>query len=332
MFDLAFGHNRIKTMLANMVRNEKVHHGLLFHGPNGIGKRLTGRELALAMLCEQRTACRECKHCRKFVGGNHPDYREISPDGASIKVNQIREISENLHFKPFEARVRVIVIDEAHKMGEEAANAFLKSLEEPPPYVYFILVTSEIGRLLPTIISRCQKIPFQNLSSEDRCNILQHRFEKTPEMAAKLAEISFQRLETDDESWNMFREDVSRTITYLQMMAKEGHALDLFSDIARDKQVWPRYLDHLIATLRACTMMAHGLRPATIFEEFEEPLMQLVKGAPPEKWRDLLEFVMNMIRAQNRNINSGMWLNAASVTQLGLLEKSEQELRRRMQR
>lgn len=332
MFENVFGHERNKELLGRMAKRDQLHHGLCFFGPAGIGKRLMAQELAKIMLCEDRSGCGRCKHCTKLANGNHPDYREIHPDGSNIKVDQIREISENLHFRPFEGRVRMIVLDQVESFREEAANAFLKSLEEPPDYVYFILVTSDVKALLPTIQSRCQKIGFQSLTPADKKNILINRFEKHETMAERLASISFRRLETDEEAWNLFCRDLKKILQFYQLMAKEGHAMDLFSELVRDKSALERFLDHLMATTREITMVAKGVPASPLFNDFREDIAALAARFPADAWRKAWEELTRLAGKRQVNVNLSLFFNAFSVTALNLVQNEERILKQRLSR
>lgn len=330
MFEAVVGHQRIKTVLERMLAKDRIPHGLCFYGPAGIGKRLTARELAKAMLCAERTGCGACKHCRKFAGGNHPDYQEIHPDGQDIKVGQIREVSENLHFRPFEAKVRVIVLEAVDRMGEAAANAFLKSLEEPPSYVYFILITSDLKALLPTIRSRCQKTAFQSLTVQDKQAILESRFQVQPNMAERLARISIRRLETDVEAWEIFNRNVDVALKFFELMLAEGQAVEYFSNIARDKEQYPTFFDHLIALVRVTALAARGLPVSVEFAEFEARIRALIAKTEPVRWRELMERLLALAGASRRNLNLDIWYNSFSLNGLGLFEKETERLKARL--
>lgn len=330
MFDAVFGHQRIKEVLGRMVKRDALHHGLCFHGPPGIGKRLMAQELAMAMLCDTQVGCGTCQNCRKFKGGNHPDYREIQPDGSDIKVDQIREISENLHFRPFEGRCRVIVLDGVERFREEAANAFLKSLEEPPDYVYFVLVTSDIKGLLPTIRSRCQQMAFQSLTNEDKTQILIHRFNKEEQMASRLASISFRQLETEAVAWDHFLADTKMIVSFFKLMLDEGHALDLLSDVVKDKAAYPRFYDHLLATTREVTMIALGSAPSALFNDFREDITQLASRANAAQWRTTWESLVKLGGMRRMNLNLSLWYNTLSVMGLNLAEAEEAKLKARL--
>ena len=330
MFDSVFGHARIKEILTGMIQRDRLHHGLCFFGPSGIGKRLMAHEVARAMMCETRNACGACGHCRKLAGGNHPDFREVTPDGNDIKVDQIREIAEDLHFRPFEARARFIVLDRVERLREGAANAFLKSLEEPPDYVYFILVTSDIKALLPTIRSRCQQMGFQSLSDGDKKAVLEKRFHLDPDLAARLASISFRRLETEREAWDLFLADVNLITTFFDKMLRQGHAMDLFSEVVRDKSAFPRFLTHLTAVARQLTLLAAGLALEPRFRDFDERFRKLAAAAEVHYWRDLWERVARLHGQSRHNLNHSLWFNALSLEALGNLEKAAETMRRRL--
>ena len=330
MFDPVFGHERIKKVLARTLKNNALHHALCLHGPSGIGKRLLAFEIAKAMLCETRNGCGSCRHCHKVTSGNHPDLTQIEPDGNDIKVDQIRELVENLHFRPFEARVRMILLDQVERLGEGAANAFLKSLEEPPTYVFFILVTSDLKGLLPTIQSRCQKMGFQSLTQRDKTQILTSHFQLQPNLAERLAAISFRQLETDPAAWDGFREDVKKIISFYKLMLKEGHALDYLEAVTRDKtRIW-RFLDHFNAVTREIALRAKGLKGQTIFADFEPELAALSVQIDAKWWAQIWQKTACLYGERRRNLNLSLWFNALSVTELGLSQASKLKLKQRL--
>lgn len=152
---------------------ERLPHALLLHGPAGIGKRDLAMELARWLLCQAPTsegACGQCPACSWFEQGGHPDFRLIEPasesaeadetkkGGRSITVDQVREVVEFLTLSSHQGGWRVVVLQPAEALGVAAANALLKTLEEPPPRTVFLLVSHQPRRLLPTILSRCRKL------------------------------------------------------------------------------------------------------------------------------------------------------------------------------
>lgn len=156
------GQEHVSRTLQNAVASGRVVHGYLFAGPRGTGKTSTARVLAKALLCERGPTpdpCGECAICRAIAAGRALDVIEI--DAASNRgIEQIRELREKVRYSPAEARYKVYILDEVHMLTPEAFNALLKTLEEPPPHTFFVLATTELHRVPPTIVSRCQLFEF----------------------------------------------------------------------------------------------------------------------------------------------------------------------------
>jgi len=168
MFETIQGHQTIINHLAKAIRSQEVSHAYLFSGIDGIGKKKTAREFAKALLCQDQInpGCGHCPICTQIEHENYPDVRMIGPKAgeASIKISQVREMISELAIKPYSGNWRINIIDGADRMTPEAQNSLLKSLEDPLSYNIFILITSYIQTILPTIRSRCQGYHFQPLS------------------------------------------------------------------------------------------------------------------------------------------------------------------------
>jgi DNA polymerase-3 subunit delta' len=152
------GHERAKAVLAEALRQRRMPHALLLSGPEGVGKKRLALEVARALLCEADAgdACGRCANCSRIERGIHPDAFLVQPETPTIRIEQVRDVVREVAALPFEARARAFVIDEAHLMTDQAANALLKGLEEPPATSHLFLVTHSPQALLPTIRSRCQ--------------------------------------------------------------------------------------------------------------------------------------------------------------------------------
>lgn len=163
------GQESALRMLLGARRMGRVASSYLFAGEQGIGKRFTALNFAKALNClnpvdgDYGDACDKCPSCIKIDAGTHPDFLLIEPDGDQIKVEQVRRLEEALSLTAYEAKVKVAVVDDAEAMNASAANAFLKTLEEPPPESLIILVSSSPDRLPETIRSRCSRINFRPL-------------------------------------------------------------------------------------------------------------------------------------------------------------------------
>jgi len=171
------GHQRPLQIIRKEIEAGRVYHAYLFTGIEGIGKRLVAVNMAKTLNCSQHgdDACDHCSSCQRMDKGIHPDLIQITPAGGGIKIGQIRELQRTIAFKPYEAQWRVIIVDGAERMTREAANAFLKTLEEPPPWTTIILVATAPEGLPPTVLSRCHRIPFNPLSQEEVHKILVDR-------------------------------------------------------------------------------------------------------------------------------------------------------------
>ncbi len=164
-FDDIIGHGKQKEILLSALGSGRLPHAFLFTGQEGIGKKKTAKEFAKYILCETHSACGTCRPCIKIDRGTHPDVFTIE-DNDSIGIDQSRNISKEVFEYPYESDRRVILIDGADAMTHEATNALLKTLEEPPPFNVFFLITSSERDVPLTIRSRCAKIGFSPLSRE----------------------------------------------------------------------------------------------------------------------------------------------------------------------
>ncbi|MBN1276242.1 MAG: DNA polymerase III subunit delta' [Deltaproteobacteria bacterium] len=169
-FSQIIGQEKAKGFLKKVLARDKTPHAYIFSGIYGIGKTSTAMALSMALNClspVNSDACGECRPCRQMKGGNFPDFISLLPDGQNIKIDQIRELNRQLSFAPVAGKYRVCVLHQSEAMTSEAANSFLKTLEEPPSGTIFILKASESLNLLPTIVSRCQRINFQPLPVQE---------------------------------------------------------------------------------------------------------------------------------------------------------------------
>lgn len=199
------GHQRVVESLRHAHRNDTVHHAMLFAGPGGVGKRTVARGFAALMNCTNPTtqggpdagdACGLCKSCRRILGSEedrgsgHPDVIELEPDGRQIKIAQVRDLIRTVAFPPIEAKTRVVIVEPADALGEEAANALLKTLEEPSSHTRFILVSNAPDSLLITIRSRCQRVTFGRIDRASLGRLLAERFDVDSETARGVAGVA----------------------------------------------------------------------------------------------------------------------------------------------
>src|SRR3974377_1222823 len=157
--------DHVKTTLENAIAQRRIAHGYIFSGQRGTGKTTVARILARCLNCINRptaTPCGVCASCLEIAGGNSPDVIEI--DAASNRgINEMRELRENVRYRPSRDRYKVFIVAEAHQITSEDFNALLKTLEEPPEWVVFLLCTTESHKIPTTIASRCQQFSFRSV-------------------------------------------------------------------------------------------------------------------------------------------------------------------------
>ncbi len=183
IFDGIFGQPRVREFLRASIASGRVSHAYLFTGPAGSNKTAAAYAFAQAILCKDH-GCRTCDDCRRIERRKHPDVHFYTPEGAQgYLIEQIREIVSGVSLAPIRAKGKVYILDRVDLLGVSAANAFLKTLEEPVEGVTFILLGRTREAVLPTIVSRCQVVPFRHIPAREAAGILSQKTGVTPEQA-----------------------------------------------------------------------------------------------------------------------------------------------------
>lgn len=180
--------------LLNLVTKGTIPHALLFTGIDGIGKASVALLFAMAVKCDRRKTmtaaalpCGSCRNCRRIAGGLHPDVLPVEPQGAFMRIDQIRALCDTLALKPYETGLRLAILQDAQALNPEAGNALLKVLEEPPEKTILILTAGQTSDLLPTIVSRCRRVRFNPLRRGTITALLTEHQQTPPDLAATLA-------------------------------------------------------------------------------------------------------------------------------------------------
>ena len=273
------GHEGPLQILKRALAHGTLAHAYLFSGESGIGKKMTARGLAAAVNCRAATpdgGCGSCPSCRKVASGGHPDVRFLEAEGNEIKIDQVREAQADLALRPFEGNKKVLIVDGAEGLNAASANAFLKTLEEPPGDALIILITAMPQSLLPTIRSRCQEIVFHVLPRHILAAALARKRGLSEEDAwflAALAQGSMGRgIEMDVEAEKALRDEVLTLWAGLGSISP-GDTLLKAEAYGKDRERLERLLDIGI----------EWLRDAVVYRETNEERL-LVNGGR----RDLL--------------------------------------------
>ena len=259
-FESIIGQERPIRFLTRMLQKGSIPHAMLFTGIDGVGKQTTARALGMALNCLSPvgvSACGECPSCQKVSSGAHPDMITIQPEGAFIKIDQVRALSRQLRFAPLEGNWRVVIINDAQAMNLEASNAVLKILEEPPKGTVIILTASQTTDLLPTVLSRCQQIAFRPIPYEKITQVLEE-IRGLDRQTAKTLAVSTKgslgkALSLHEEKWSTWRAHLVGQIASLSIGSIQP-VLAYADSLARDKDRLADSLDIIMAWFRDLLM------------------------------------------------------------------------------
>ena len=311
-FRTLIGQEKAKEMLRRAGSGGRLSHAYLFRGPAGVGKKRAALAFAAALNClnpEGGDACGTCASCRKLAAGSHPDFTAVLPEGAAIKIGQIRALKQALGFPPLEARCRVVLLAEVHTMRREAANSLLKTLEEPPADTLLILTGDEASAILPTIVSRCQVVPFFPLPYQEVAAVLEKEGTPPAEAAAlaTAAEGSLGRARLlAAKELLAFRREIIATL--LPLAPEDPRAvpavLALAERAAGLKENLPELLALLKIWLRDLVLLAGGMDPSqAASRDLADLLPAAARRWPPEQLLARLDRITEAGRHLHRNCN-----------------------------
>lgn len=311
-FDTIIGHERPKRFLQAALRSQRLAHALLFRGEERIGKLLTARVLAQAVNCEATPppdppdACGTCRSCHQIETGAHPDVTILTATSGKGETDQTREIESRFIYRPLIGRRKIVILDDADLLRREAANALLKTIEEPPPDSLIILVSSRPEALLPTIRSRCQEIRFAPLApAQVEAAVRRHR--RLPEHDARfLAVISGGRLglalEAVPEALRAERAEFLRLVSP-DSVVSTGALMAACEAVAKSDQAEAAF-GWLATWFRDLVLVkVGGDRARLVNADCLPQLEPLAARLPVETMVDLAAYVESMTRGLDRNLN-----------------------------
>ncbi|MGE5892846.1 MAG: DNA polymerase III subunit delta' [bacterium] len=295
-------------ILRGLLGTGRIPTSYLFSGERGIGKFSAALEFAKAMNCESpagRDSCDRCRSCMRMTALNHPDLKVMAPEGGVLKVEQVRELEEFLSFKPHEGRKKVVIVDDADLMNLYAANAFLKTLEEPPEDSMIILVSSRPELLVDTIRSRCLNIRFLPLGTAD--------LKKAAELLGK---------KTGDETG--LRLVMGRVGLLLdeEAVVRRDRAFDSFEDmiegreagVPKEREAIDELLDSCLLFLRdSMEILCTGGDETLVNRDLSGRIARICRGIGPEELMAVYDEVLDLRKKTFYNLNKAIVIQYLSM-------------------
>ncbi len=282
-------HDEVMLELIENVRGGNFHQAYIFEGPNGLNILESARLFAAALTCSSRKSapCTECGVCALSYAGTNPDIIYINAgDKKSIGVDRIREISKDVYTHPFESETKVYIVEDANMLTDEAQNAMLKILEEPPEYAVFILIATSSSVLLPTVLSRCERIRFTPLSQERMRKYIMEKHPEAyqnPEFYVRFSQGIPQRADEiiDDEDFEPLRSEAFRMLIPLLSKHKIS-AYTVCEFLEEHKEKAELILDLWQSFLRDITLLNNNARDLVVNTDMNEELSKLAFKLPEE--------------------------------------------------
>ena len=314
-----FGHVWAQSLLRRAVVGGATRHAYLFTGPEHIGKTTLARAFAQALTCEQPQGedglggCGQCRSCQLAAAGMHPDHRFFAPEGKQLRIDQVRTVVKEAALSPVEGRYKVFIITEFERANLNAANALLKTLEEPSPTTRIILISHQPAGLLDTIVSRCQMLRLRPLPEREVIQALQERFSLDEGDARRLARLSSGRigrafaLAEDPESWQNYtaRIETMQAILGLSPAQRMAYAQTL----EKEPQL-ETLLQEWLVWWRDVILMQHGSDALIVNQEHRQVLDELARDLPSSQVRRFVEAIMTTAGYLRQNVNRQLALES----------------------
>ncbi|MBN1995410.1 MAG: DNA polymerase III subunit delta' [Anaerolineae bacterium] len=302
------GHQWAVDLLKRQVTTGRTPQALLLTGPRSIGKSTVARFFAQYLNClANAKPCGVCLSCRKVVSGNHPDVRIWDGDEETIKIDQIRELQRELSLSPYEGQYRAVLFCNFERATPSAANALLKTLEEPNPQVVLMLTATDPGALLPTIVSRCQILALRVLPTPEVATALQTFWQASPDQAELLAQLAAGRLgwavrALADEKLLARREQYLQDLLNLGSMSR-GERLAYANDLSQDPAMLQETLRSWLTIWRDLLLIQSGSKTRILNLDWQDTLQNLAGQSNPAQTKEMVVKLRTALANLDHNVN-----------------------------
>jgi DNA polymerase-3 subunit delta' len=329
-FNEFFGNTRILEVVRGLLREDRLPHSLLFAGPQGTGKATLAHFISKAVNCpdSQWDFCDHCSSCQKINQSLHADVKLYRPDGQFIKIDQIRELSREVFFKPFEGRRRVFILDQADKMNLQSANSVLKTLEEPPLTSLLILISHQPMDLLATIRSRCQIYQFTPLPYSDIEQLLAKKTHFPKEdrlLLSRLSQGSFGRVVGFELS--EYKNARKEMLALLEACAQNflyTTATKLSTALVREKDLFESKMEILYILMHDLFLLKVDPDSESITNvDLRNELSQLCSSLSFQQVADGVDVLDHIEKGAKRNLNKGLALDQFVFRLSGMLSRMD---------
>jgi len=324
-FGNIIGHEDVIEHMKNAITMNKVSHAYIIHGEEGMGKKLIAGAFAKTLQCEagESFPCNKCKSCLQYDSGNHPDIIRVRHEKASIGVDDIRaQVNADIQIKPYSSRYKIYIINEADKLTEQAQNALLKTMEEPPHYAILLLLTTNIGMLLPTILSRSIVLNLKPVDMQKITDFLMDNYHVPDYLAQMAAQFSggnvgkaIKYASSDD--FAKMKEDITHILKYIDDL-ELYEVISGLKSLSVSKNNIDDYIDLMILWYRDVLVFKSTQKAELIL--YKDELSYISNQARKMSYENLDNIIKAMEKAKIRlraNVNFDI------ATELMLLELKE---------
>lgn len=302
MFEEIIGQTLPKKILSTQLKDNKINHAYIFYGKDGVGKMTMAKKFSQYIVCENKNACGNCPKCKQFLLGTVDDFKiiDILDDKTEILVEQIREVVNDVYIKPYIYNKKIYIVNNADKMNIKAQNAFLKVLEEPPQYAVFILIATNISKILPTIKSRGVEVRFSDLKPQELKQIIKNSYNMDlPDTIATVSDgsVSLAYSELTNSDASIVRENIIKSFISLLKTHSEKDMIELYKILSDDKENTGMNIKILYSLL------------TDIINSKESDLIKLVKSdinISHNKIYSLFEILQELSMRINTNANTSL--------------------------